>query len=212
MKLSGSSCVVVADQHNPSILNPDWLVKTEIIDHAWKLADPCITTPLFARCSYVNKVQLILEPNKLNVSSITMDDHDLSGELPRIVKRYVDTLPHIPYKQLGNNFRFLAGMPDVLSKLKRKLIKKGNWHTNNISKIKTTFQYLCNDYRINLTVESLDTGEKSNTGEEGPVLILDFNYHRELNDLDSLINAIYSWQDDYKDAMRRTNEIVEEID
>ena len=211
MKLSGSSCVVVADQHNPSILNPDWLVKMKIVDHEWKLADPCITTPLFARCSYVNKVQLILEPNKLAVSSLPADGNDLSGELPRIVKKYVDSLPHIPYKQLGNNFRFSVDMHDVLSKLKSKLIKKGNWHADNISKIKTTFQYFYDNYRINLAMESFDPREESRADEEGPALILDFNYHREFNDLNSLIRAIDSWQDDYEDAVQRTNEIVEGI-
>ena len=209
MKLSGSSCVVVADQHNPSILNPDWLVKMKIVDHEWKLADPCITTPLFARCSYVNKVQLILEPNKLTVSSLPSADNDLSGELPQIISRYVNSLPHIPYKQLGNNFRFSAEMLDVVSKLKNKLIKKGNWHADNISKIKTMFQYFYKDYRVNLTVESSDAKEESGTGEGVPALILDFNYHRDLKDLDSLIRAIGNWRDDYKDAVRRSNEIVE---
>lgn len=212
MKLSESSCVVVADQHNPSILNPDWLVKTEIIDREWKLADPSITTPLFARCSYVNKVQLVLEPNKLTVSSSPADNSDLSDQLPRIVRRYIDSLPHIPYKQLGNNFRFSTEMQDVLSKLKNKLVKEGNWNTDDISKIKTTFQYFCNGYRINLTVESSDTREESGTDKEVSTLILGFNYHRELNDLSSLRGGIDSWQNDYKDAVRRTKEIVEELD
>ena len=91
MELSGSSCVVVADQHNPSILNPDWLVKTEIIDPEWELADPSITTPLLARCFYVNKVQLVLEPNKLTVSSLPADNNGLPGEPPRIVRKYVES-------------------------------------------------------------------------------------------------------------------------
>lgn len=212
MKLSGSSCVVVADQHNPSILNPDWLVKTEIIDPEWKLADPSITTPLLARCFYVNKVQLVLEPNKLTVSSLPADNNGLSGELPRIVRKYVEALPHIPYKQLGNNFRFSTDMQDVLSKLKNKLIKEGNWNTDDISKIKTTFQYFCNDYRINLTVESSDAGEEGKTSKEASTLILDFNYHRELDDLSSLMHGIDSWQNDYENAMRRTKKIVEGID
>jgi len=212
MKLSGSSCVVVADQHNPSILNPDWLVKTEIIDPGWKLADPSITTPLLARCFYVNKVELVLEPNKFTVRSLPADNNGLSGELPRIVRKYVESLPHIPYKQLGNNFRFSIDVQGVLSKLKNKLIKEGIWNTDDISKIKTTFQYFCNGYRINLTVESSDAGEESRTGEEASTLILDFNYHRELDDLSSLIRGIGSWQNDYEDAMKRTRKIVEEID
>lgn len=211
MKLSGSSCVVVADQHNPSILNPDWLVKTKIIHPEWKLADPSITTPLFARCSYVNKVQLLLEPAKLTVSCITVKDTDLSGELPRIVRKYVDSLQHIPYKQLGNNFRFSVDMPDVLSKLKNKLIKKGSWRVDSISKIKTTFQYFCDDYSINLTIESSEFKERNETNGKESVLILDFNYHRELDDFSSLVRGIDSWQDDHKDAVFRSGEIVKGI-
>ena len=203
--------MVVADQHNPSILNPDWLVKTKIIHPEWKLADSPITTPLFARCSYINKVQLILEPNKLTVDSITEDDHDLSGELPRIVSKYVDSLPHIPYRQIGNNFRFSVGMQNILSKLKNKLIQKGNWNADNISKIKTTLQYFCNDCSINLTIESSDLAGENGSGEREPALILSFNYHRELSNLDSLTSAIDKWRDDYGDAVRRSGEILEEI-
>lgn len=211
MKLSGSSCVIIADQHNPSILNPDWLVKTEIIHPEWKLADASITTPLFARCSYVNKVQLILEPAKLTVESMTVDDNDLSCELPRIVRKYVDALPHIPYKQIGNNFRFSVGVPDVLSRLKNKLIQKGNWNADNISKIIATLQYSCNDYSINLTIESSDFKGENGAAEGEPALILGFNYHRELSNSDSLISAIDKWHDDYEDAVARSGKIVEEI-
>ena len=211
MELIGSSCVVIADQHNPSILNPDWLIKTEIIDPEWRLVDPSITTPLFANCSYVNGVQLVLEPNKLTVSSLPSDNNSLSAELPQIVRKYVDALPHVPYKQLGNNFRFSTEVEGTLSKLKNRLIKEGTWNTDNISRIKTTLQYFCNSYSINLTVESSDTTEESKPDEEASTLILDFNYHRELGDLSSFQHGVESWQNDYNDAAERANKIVEEI-
>lgn len=90
------------------------------------------------------------------------------------------------------------------------LIQKGNWNADNISKIRATLQYFCNDYSINLTIESSDSAGENGSGE-GDALILGFNYHRELSDLDSLINAIDKWHDDYKDAVVRSDKIVEEI-
>ena len=205
MKQFGSSCVVVAHNHNPSILNPNWLVQEGIVDKKWEVAEPLIVTPPFAKCSYVNNVNIILEPNKLSVS-MTGDDSNLSSELSKIVRRYVEKLPHIPYKQQGNNFRFRGALPNVVYELKNKLIREGSWSTDNISNIKTMFRYSCESCEINLSLES-STEKIEGDDEEKDVLILDFNYHRECKDYDSVIKAVNCWNNDYQDAENRLSEI-----
>lgn len=207
MRLFGSSCVVVADQHNPSILNPDWLVQREIVDSEWKIADPLIITPGFARCLYVNNVDIILQPNKLSVT-VTGDDSDLFSEPSKIVLRYVQTLPHIPYKHLGNNFTFRIDLPNVVSKLKHKLIREGDWSDDNLSKVKAVFQYSYENYKINLSIES-STEVVESDSKEKDILILDFNYHRELEDSDFLLKTIDCWNDDYRSANEKAEKIIE---
>ena len=103
MNLIGSSCVVVANQHNPSILNPDWLSRMKVVD-AGEAAEPIIVTPAFARCAYSNDVEIALDPGKLTVN-LSRDNRELSSELPKIAGRCVRTLKHVPYKHQGNNFR-----------------------------------------------------------------------------------------------------------
>lgn len=210
MELIGSSCVVVADQHNPSILNSDWLVKTKIVDGKWKVVEPGIVTPAFARCLYANGVEIILEPNRLSVN-LAGDDRKLSSGLSDIVRRYVRTLSHIPYKHQGNNFRFLVKMPEVVSALKGKLIRKGAWSAENISKIQAMLQYSGRDCTINLSVESNTVEAENGCGEDKDVLILDFNYHRGCEDSDSVLKAAASWKNDDKDAVRRADRIARDI-
>ena len=207
MNLIGSSCVVVANRHNPSILNPDWLSRMKIVDAEWETAEPIIVTPAFARCAYSNDVEIALDPGKLTVN-LSRDKRELSSELPKIAGRYVRTLKHVPYKHQGNNFRFSADMPNVVSALKNGMIRPGSWSLENMSRIRTVFRYSCEDSKINLSVESDVAKPEGNNGRNVDVLILDFNYHRECEGSDSVLKAIDCWSDDYGDAVRRTGEIV----
>ncbi len=97
MNLIGSSCVVVANRHNPSILNPGWLSRMKIVDAERETAEPITVTPAFARCAHSNDVEIALDPGKLTVN--------LSSELPKIAGRYARTLKRVPCKHQGNNFR-----------------------------------------------------------------------------------------------------------
>ena len=104
MNLIGSSCVVVANRHNPSILNPDWLSGMKIVDAERETAEPITVTPAFARCAHSNDVEIALDPGKLTVN-LSRDNRELSSELPKIAGRYARTLKHVPCKHQGNNFR-----------------------------------------------------------------------------------------------------------
>lgn len=63
------SVVVVANDHNPTILNPDFLERQQIVPQTWgwKVADPAITTPPFAMVVYDSGVTVSVEPNKLQI-------------------------------------------------------------------------------------------------------------------------------------------------
>ena len=104
MNCIGSSCVVVADLHNPSILNPDWLSRMKIVDAERETAEPITVTPAFARCAYSNDVEIALDPGKLAVN-LSRDNRELSSELPKIAGRYVRTLKHVPLQTSVQQFR-----------------------------------------------------------------------------------------------------------
>ena len=71
------SIVLVANDHNPSLINPDFLERTGIIDKewGWKPKGDLITTPPFATVPYDSGVTITVETNKLQVV-------DQSGAIP----------------------------------------------------------------------------------------------------------------------------------
>ena len=64
------SVVVVANDHNPSILNPDFLERQGIVQEGWgwTVMGSAITTPPFATVSYDSGVTVSVESNRLQVT------------------------------------------------------------------------------------------------------------------------------------------------
>ena len=114
------SIVLVANDHNPSLINPDFLEREGIIDEKWgweRAGDP-ITTPPFATVPYEGGVTVTVEPSKLQVvdrgSKVPTQSH-----VGDIVNRYVQVLPHVPYRAVGINFNGAVKMPDPGAYLKK---------------------------------------------------------------------------------------------
>ena len=67
--------VVVGANHNPSILNPDFLRHQCIVPEAMTLVGPVISTPAFSQVVYQG-LEIVSEPNRI---SFTEDIHQQSG-------------------------------------------------------------------------------------------------------------------------------------
>lgn len=102
--LRSLSVIIPAEYHNPSIINPDFLLSTKIIPEAWKTAEPVIT-PGLAILGNDNGIQLTVDPNRLTISEERdepfLEQNDSS--IHNIAAKYVTILSHIPYRALGLN-------------------------------------------------------------------------------------------------------------
>ena len=70
LELLSFSVVVTGTAHNPSILNPDFLERREIVpkEWGWQVGAPPITTPPFSQVQYATGVTISVETGKLQVS------------------------------------------------------------------------------------------------------------------------------------------------
>ena len=59
------SIVVVARNHNPTILNPDFLRYNEIVPPDWELAGPPVCVELMAQVAYSNSVKIVSQFDKV---------------------------------------------------------------------------------------------------------------------------------------------------
>ena len=64
--LRSLSVVILGEYHNPSIINPDFVVSNNIIPKSWKIVET-ITTPGLSVLRYANGIQVIVDPSRLTI-------------------------------------------------------------------------------------------------------------------------------------------------
>lgn len=127
-KLRSLSVVILAERHNPSILNPDFLNINGIIPkepkEEWRTVET-VTTPGLSISRYRNGTQLVADPERLAVSQDLDEqftEHNGSN-IYGIATRYVDLLPHIPYRKLGLNCLVSIIREDPLGWITKRFLK-----------------------------------------------------------------------------------------
>lgn len=100
-----ASFVVVAQSHNPSIVNPDWLLRQGIVsENIGHVSEAPLITPAFSRLRYEGGLEIVVEESKLIVS-VENPEEGLIKAANSIALSYVDILRHIPYKAVGLNIK-----------------------------------------------------------------------------------------------------------
>lgn len=215
IKLIQCSLVVIANDHNPTIINPNFLAQQEIIksDWGWSVTGEPITTPPFAMVTYSNGVTITVETNKLQVT----DDSGTSpvqSKIEEIVKKYVKVLQHIPYKAVGINFRSTVNFENPGAFLKQHFLRKGNWDTDHhpLQSMGLKLVYSLSDGRIVLTFEH--ARKFGNPPQD--LILVNSNFHRDCvgpnhvygQVLEALVNVRNDWNRNkqiVKDALMENN-------
>ena len=100
--LHSVSVVVTAQFHNPSILNPDFLVSRQIVPKDWAVAET-LTTPPVSVVKYENRVEWSVDQSRLTVAEKSGPAFEESYRVHQLVVAYLQKLPHVPYRSLGLN-------------------------------------------------------------------------------------------------------------
>ena len=128
--LAEYSIVILANHHNPTILNPDFLLRTGIVNEnfGWQLMAMPITTPAISTVQYDSNVAFTLEPVKLQISD-TSGNPIQNSKIAEIASNYVKSLPHVEYTVLGINFTMTSTVKHVSKFLIERFLKEGEWNT-----------------------------------------------------------------------------------
>ena len=194
-RLHSVSVVVTAEFHNPSILNPDFLVSREIVPENWEVVE-AITTPPVSIVKYGNGIIWTVEPSNLTVvqdcESAFKDDYVVYP----LVAAYLEKLPHVPYRNLGLNCVVSTKRNDPEQWLTQRFLNPGPWLTGTpkILRMTPNFTVDAGGAACNL---SLNAGQAtSQHGEPEPAVIVTSNvHHAGPLDADGLRAAIQLWQE-----------------
>ncbi len=193
--LHSVSVVVTAEFHNPSILNQSFLVSQGIVPKGWEVEEAITTAPLSV-LRFSNGVQWLVEQSNLAVSEKPESSFQDEYEVHQLAIRYLEKLPHVPYRSLGLNCAVSMNCLDPQLWLIQRFLKP-EVQTDREFKIvsmEPTFTFELEGAQLNLT---LNEGEIQR-GEDGPesTVLIDCNVHYE-GPLDSheLRVAIGQWPD-----------------
>ena len=196
LTLSNFSIVVLAQAHNPSILNPDFLKNNDIVSTDFKTKN-VICTPPVAQVVYEEGISIVAEFERLQFIDTILERIPESTPIPGIAARYIETLPHVRYTACGINFagHFLFKDKDsARSFISEKFIKPGPWLLQNeATDIGVTFTYSIGNTK---RAVSLKPGEiQGPDGVMFPGILVNANYHLDITegDLESMKSFIFGW-------------------
>jgi len=177
------SIVVVGQDCNPTILNPDFLRCREIVpeDWGWDVVGPAITTPSFATVTYSSGITIKVESTRFQVSDNENAADIRQSKAAAIARRYIEVLPHVRYTGVGSNFRSLVQVDEPDAFLSAKFLTPGRWNQepNNLIGINLKLVYPHGDGRLTLSLAgSVLVRERDGTAEKMQGVLAHANYHR----------------------------------
>ena len=216
------SIVLAAENNNPTILNPDFLVRNKIIPEDWLIDQntPVLTTPVFSQCSFLSGISFRLEPERLTIRDLAPGGGTFP--VPEIAIKYINTIPHVRYSAIGINFEKILvfnNSDEAKSFQKQKFLKDGPWDMGgSLSEFSSKFVYSLSDSQCNITFSSpLKLKVKSLGEEPKDMLILAANFHRDFKSIQEhdqrntqIIKVISDWELDKKTFELITNKLTGE--
>ncbi len=210
------SIVVVAQDHNPTILNPDFLYRNSIVPKDWRTAgDPICVSPV-AQVAFQTGVMITAQFDKVVfVETIGSNLPDVT-RVGEIALKYIDTLPHVAYSAVGINPHghvLFESEAEARSFIAGRLLAEGPWKKlgkgNPAAAVKLTYDL--DDAQCSIAVDQARLRAESGTE---PLHAVTFagNFHRDLAGPDHdakalhLQHVISNWKEDYHVFVKTVNE------
>jgi len=182
LELYELTIVVVAKNHNPTILNPDFLYRNNIVEEGLDLAEAPITTEVFSRVSFKSGIVIVADSNR--VTFVDRNKKSLADKtpLPKIAVDFLQTLEHVSYKAVGINPKGIIEFADsesVRLYLIDSFFKKNSWIDVKDFKLhpKLALSYKGQDKNFTINIEE-GIGTDEDKGKH--FIVCNANYHRDL--------------------------------
>jgi len=176
------SFVVVGQSHNPTILNPDFLLNQDIVPASWqwKVAET-VTTPPLSLVRYENGVSITVEQDKIQLVDPNVESGPGESKVPEIAAAYVQKLPHVSYTAVGTNFQSLITKDEPGAYLIDRFLKPGPWNadaTHKLNNVGIRFVYpFDTSGRFTLTIDA-GAAKLPDRADLQQVLVANANFSR----------------------------------
>jgi hypothetical protein len=209
-RLKTFSIVIVAKNHNPTLLNPDFLRTNEIVSEKKKVTET-LTTPPVSIVKYEDGLSITLELEKFQVQQPARDEFKEEWESSQIAINFVRTLPHVSYKGVGLNWVGVVPQTSPEEWLKKRFIASGPWNNEkfNLDSVGIRFTYaLTGESRCNLTLDAGEVRDFSGKKEAG--ITVGANYHHDVGPkIAEVEKSINKWRSHQKHFIQLIRTILD---
>lgn len=181
LQILNVSVVIVAQEHNPTILHPAFLKSEGIVPSDWELAEPPICTPPVSIVKFANQIVFMVESTRFQVVDNSPPKEMAATKVPELTVRYVRKLPHVRYTAVGVNIGAFIECASPESKLLAQFLKPGPWNEEALrpEAVGLNLKYPLPQGELHL---SLNAGRVKRLSEptERHGIIVNANYHKGL--------------------------------
>lgn len=208
LQITRLGIVILARNHNPSLLNPDFLKINGIVESDWEVTSPSFTTETISQVIYKNGVRIIVKPDQIAFDQLIKDGYSEDKILlQNVILKYLKALPHVNYQSIGINpmgHIIFETQEDLDHYFSNYLLRPGDWK-NFLDKppsLSGTFTYVFDDHQINISLETVYISEKRDDDQQLGILFKgnvnrDFELNTASKDkLKPLINKVNLWSED----------------
>lgn len=188
--LTGANIVVLAKNHNPSIVTKEWLTDNKIFEE--NIVN-FVHTPIFSTVE-TNNFNLIVDSDRLQLSIKKVTTSNIRN-LPQIIMSYISKLPETPYTAIGFNHIYqIMVRPKRLKEIfspddkKFREIFEGDYQIGGIINFKF------NDFIVRTNIQSFNAKK----------IRMVFNFHFGSKDVEEIKKRLI----EYSDTIERTKKII----
>lgn len=203
------SIVVLARDHNPTILHPSFLTVQQIVPSTWELSEPPVCTSAVSVVKYASGIQIFVDPHRLQVLDRGAPEELCQGRVCQIAEKYIRCLPHVRYTAVGINFEALEEHPSPRQYLADRFLREGPWSQPplQLEAVAIDLRYPREGAVLRLRC---DCGDLRPTADSvsGPALLFYANYHVDLEPagLTAALQAVNQFEkflDDYRQVLAK---------
>ncbi len=200
------SVVLVANQNDPSILNPDFLRFNGIVDKALELKQPPMSTPMFSQLVYEGDISVRAEPHRFVFEQKGQPLNEDECVVPEIAEHFVKTVSHIPYNAIGINAKSFRS-PNHKSRysVADTLLDSGEWMSFRDLRPDIHLKAIYNYESRRISLDFGGVGAIRNDGAMGQGLVFQANIHRDIGEgnqeqrIEKASSILGAWKDDISD-------------
>ncbi|BBD70726.1 hypothetical protein NIES4072_70920 [Nostoc commune NIES-4072] len=134
--------IIAAKNHNPTILNPDFLKYSGIVPQEWELLRQPIYTQNVSQLAFTNGIMIVAEPTRVIFIEAIEQKAIKEITVAEIAKKYVQTLPNVQYEAIGLNPRGYISFEQqdnaASQYLAKTFLSGGDWQSLGTTPVRAT--------------------------------------------------------------------------